>query len=67
MAKRIAIRIQRLPEGVYLATSRDLPGLTVEGDTRQAAERIAAEVALDLLEVEQGKPVEPVSFCLVFD
>jgi predicted RNase H-like HicB family nuclease len=67
MAKRIAIHIRRLPEGVYLATSRDVPGLTVEGDTREEAERVAAEVALDLLEVEHGGPVEPASFRFTFD
>jgi len=54
MALRIEIRVQRLPEGVRLATGRDLPGLTVEADTREEAQRIAPEVARDLIEEERG-------------
>ena len=67
MAERIAIHIECLPEGVYLAISPDIPGLTVEGDTREETERIAKEVALDLLAVERGKPAEPASFLFTFD
>jgi predicted RNase H-like HicB family nuclease len=67
MAERIAIHIECLPEGVYLATSPDVPGLTVEGNTREETQRIAREVALDLLEVERGKPAEPASFLFTFD
>jgi predicted RNase H-like HicB family nuclease len=29
----IRIQIERLPEGVYLATSEDLPGLVAQGRT----------------------------------
>jgi predicted RNase H-like HicB family nuclease len=48
----VEIAMRRLPEGIYLATSRDVPGLTVEADTREEAEKIAPEVALDLIEAE---------------
>jgi hypothetical protein len=41
MAEFIRIRIERLPEGVYLATSLDVPGLMVETDTCGEAQRIA--------------------------
>jgi len=58
-ARHIKIAIRRLPEGVYLATSDDVPGLTVEAETRGDAQRISAEVALDLLEAEFGAPVLP--------
>ena len=66
MAERVPIHIRCLPEGVYLATSPDVPGLTVEADTREETERIATEVALDLLEVERGKPADPLSFLFTF-
>lgn len=59
MAARIEINVERLPEGVYLATSHDVPGLTVETETREEAQRIAPEVALDLIEEECGTPVTP--------
>lgn len=67
MAEPIVIRVKRLPEGVYLATSRDVPGLTVEADTREEAERIAPEVALDLSELEGGAPLERPVFLFTFE
>ncbi len=54
---RIEIHVERLPEGVYLATSRDLPGLTVEAETYEEARRVAPDVAIDLIEVERGAPL----------
>jgi predicted RNase H-like HicB family nuclease len=52
--EHIALNIRRLPEGVWLATSDDLPGLTVECDSRAEAEAAARAVALDLIEEELG-------------
>ena len=49
---KILISIRRLPENVYLATSKDLPGLIVEADARDEAIDIATAVAADLLEAE---------------
>lgn len=68
MAPRIGIHVQRLPEGVYLATSPDVPGLTVEAGTREEAQRIAPDIALDLLEEKRGSafPERPV-FTFTFD
>jgi predicted RNase H-like HicB family nuclease len=54
MAPRVEIHVQRLPEGIYLATSPDVPGLTVEAETREAVQRAASDVALDLMEEERG-------------
>lgn len=51
----IEIRVERLPEGVYLATSPDVPGLTVEAETYEEVQRIAPDIALDLIEAELGK------------
>ena len=53
----IKIHVELLPEGVYLATSPDVPGLTVEAATRKEAERAACAVALDLIEEERGTPL----------
>jgi predicted RNase H-like HicB family nuclease len=54
---RVRIRVRRLPEGVFLATSDDVPGLTVECETRDEIIATAPEIALELLEVEAGHPL----------
>jgi hypothetical protein len=54
--EHIALNIRRLPEGVWLATSDDLPGLTVECDNRDETEAAARAVALDLIEEKLGHP-----------
>jgi predicted RNase H-like HicB family nuclease len=56
---RISITVERLPEGVYLGTSAQVPGLTVECDTPEEAARAAEAVALDLLEDESGHSLDP--------
>jgi predicted RNase H-like HicB family nuclease len=65
---QINIHIERLPEGVYLATSREVPGLTVEADTRDEARRIAPDIAIELLEEERGATLpEKPSFIFTFE
>lgn len=44
------LRLEKLPEGVYLATSDDLPGLVAEGRTAAETLEIAQDVAAKLLE-----------------
>jgi predicted RNase H-like HicB family nuclease len=48
----LAIRVQKeeLPEGVYLATSDELPGLVAQGRTVAEALDIARDVARKLIE-----------------
>ncbi len=53
----VRIKVKQLPEGVYLATSDDVPGLTVECDTRDQILATAPEIALELLEIEEGHPL----------
>jgi len=54
----VTIRVKQLPEGVFLATSEEVPGLTVEcGDTRDEIIATAPEIALELLEIEAGHPL----------
>ncbi len=56
---RVSILVERLPEGIYLGTSEQVPGLTVECDTAEETARAAQEVALDLLEDEVGHSLDP--------
>ncbi len=53
------VRIERLPEGPYLATSDDLPGLLAQGRTIDETLEIAHDVARKLLESyrEHGDPI----------
>ena len=48
-APTITLVVRRLPEGVWLATSDDLPGLIVETETREEAIDLSPELALELL------------------
>jgi predicted RNase H-like HicB family nuclease len=50
MEKIITIHIEKLPEGVYLATSDDLQGLVAQGRTVTEALEIARDVARKLIE-----------------
>ena len=54
MERIVRLHIERLPEGVYLATSDDVPGLVAQGRTVTETFEIARDVARRLLE-EQGK------------
>lgn len=46
----IKLHIERLPEGVYLATSDDLPGLVAQGRTVAETVEIARDVSRKLIE-----------------
>jgi predicted RNase H-like HicB family nuclease len=50
MEKIINIHIEKLPEGVYLATSDDIQGLVAQGRTATEALEIARDVARKLIE-----------------
>lgn len=49
MEKIINIHIEKLPEGVYLATSNDVQGLVAQGKTISETLEIAKDVAAKLL------------------
>ncbi|MGQ9555528.1 MAG: type II toxin-antitoxin system HicB family antitoxin [Anaerolineae bacterium] len=57
----LAIHIERLPEGYYLATSEELPGLVAQGRTIAETMEIAQDVARKLLEsyLEHGDELPP--------
>ena len=46
----LTVQIEELPEGGYLATSAELPGLVAEGRTAAETLEIAQDVAAKLLE-----------------
>lgn len=52
----VQMRIERLPEGCYLATSDEMPGLVAQGRTVTEALEIARDVAKKLREaqIERG-------------
>ncbi|MGF1600909.1 MAG: DUF1902 domain-containing protein [Chloroflexi bacterium AL-N5] len=52
MEKIARLHIQKLPEGVYLATSNDIPGLVAQGRTITETIEIARDVARKLLEAQ---------------
>ena len=52
MERLIQIHIEKLPEGVYLATSDDIQGLVAQGRTVNETLEIARDVARRLLEAQ---------------
>ena len=53
MERVINIQIEKLPEGVYLATSESIQGLVVQGRTITETLEIARDVAKKLLESQE--------------
>ena len=53
MELAIQIHVEQLPEGVFLATSDELPGLVAQGRTVAETLEIARDVARKLIEARQ--------------
>jgi len=55
------LQLERLPEGGWLATSPDVPGLIARGRTLSETIEIAQDVARKLVEsyIEHGDPLPP--------
>ena len=54
MERIVNLHIEYLPEGVYLATSDDVPGLVAQGRTIAETLEIARDVAKKLFEESGG-------------
>ena len=54
MERIVTLHIEKLPEGVYLATSDDIQGLLAQGRTIQETIEIARDVAKKLIELQDG-------------
>ncbi len=59
MEHMIQLHIEKLPEGVYLATSDEVQGLVAQGRTIQETIEIARDVAKKLLEARSGANATP--------
>jgi predicted RNase H-like HicB family nuclease len=59
MEQIITIHIEKLPEGVYLATSDDIQGLVAQGRTIWETLEIARDVARKLLEAQEERQMAP--------
>ena len=63
----ITVVVRKLPEGIWLATSDDLPGLIVETETREEAIDLSPELALELLsEQEERSEIDRPKFVFIF-
>ena len=56
MEHMIQLHIEKLPEGVYLATSDEVQGLVAQGRTIQETIEIARDIAKKLIESQSGAP-----------
>ncbi|MGZ9224955.1 MAG: type II toxin-antitoxin system HicB family antitoxin [Anaerolineales bacterium] len=61
MERIVRIYIEKLPEGVYLATSDDVQGLVAQGRTITETVEIARDVARKLLEAQENIQLPAVS------
>lgn len=59
MEHMIQLHIEKLSEGMYLATSDDVQGLVAQGRTIQETIEIARDVARKLIETQSGPGSTP--------
>jgi predicted RNase H-like HicB family nuclease len=57
MERIVNLQIEKLPEGVYLATSDNLQGLVVQGNSITETVEIARDVAKKLIEAQEQRIV----------
>lgn len=55
----VRLHIERLPEGVYLATSHDVQGLIAQGPTINETVEIARDLATRLIQAQQKRDGGP--------
>ena len=53
MERIMKIHIEKLPEGLFLATSKDIQGLVAQGRTIEETLEIARDVAKKLIEAQE--------------
>jgi len=58
MEKIVHLHIEKLPEGIYLATSEEMQGLIAQGRTIQETLEIARDVAKKLIEARHERQEE---------
>ena len=55
MERIVKIHVEKLPEGIYLATSDEIQGLVAQGRTVAETMEIARDVARRLLEAQKER------------
>jgi predicted RNase H-like HicB family nuclease len=55
MELAIRVQVEELPDGLFLATSDELPGLVAQGRTVDEALEIARDVATKLIEIRRER------------
>lgn len=55
MEQIVNVHIEKLPEGLYLATCDDVPGLVAQGRTITETLEIARDVAKKLIEAQKER------------
>ena len=59
MEVAIQVQVEKLPEGLFLATSDELPGLVAQGRTVAETLEIARDVARKLIEARRERDDDP--------
>ncbi len=67
MERIVNIHIEKLPEGLYLATSESVQGLVAQGRTISETIEIAKDVAKKLIEAQEGQIKDLPSFSESFE
>ena len=67
MERVVNLHIEKLPEGLYLATSDNIQGLIAQGRTIAETIEIARDVAKKLIESQDGGPNDLPPFSDSFD
>lgn len=57
MEKLLNLHIEKLPEGVYLATSDSIQGLVAQGRTVNETIEIARDIAKKLIEAQEDEEI----------
>ena len=58
MEKLLNLHIEKLPEGLYLATSDNIQGLVAQGRTINETIEIARDIAKKLIEAQADEEIE---------
>ena len=61
MEHMIQLHIEKLPEGMYLATSDEVQGLVAQGRTIQETVEIARDIARKLIGAQSGPGTPPLA------
>jgi predicted RNase H-like HicB family nuclease len=59
MERIVNLQIEKLPEGVYLATSDNVQGLVVQGNSITETIETARDVAKKLIEAQEQQIAQP--------